>query len=343
MPEYGSSTPVSVVRQETQPSASDYVFWVKASTNETFFSDGSTWTEIQTSTGGVLIPMLENSLAILEIQAADTLTAGTSAAINNEVFSDSGGYLNRVNTTNTTSFFNTNKYQNSSGTAAQNDSVTTLEATDSVATSTGLLITVNADCGLVSVTKSSNCTGTRAKLITGTSVLATASFSGDVATFATPQLLSAGTTYGLYVDNSGASYTRSYHSSDSFPFNSTNINITNGTHTDDTSNTLPNSYNIQTITTSTYTGDLIVETNEQTLASTPANFQVFAYKPSTAGTGSIDCDISFDSGANYQTGVALNTATAITDTGTGMILKLNLNAGASAGTAEAQGYGVLYW
>lgn len=47
MPTYSTSTPSATIRQETEPSASDYLYWIKASTNETYYSDGTNWTLIK--------------------------------------------------------------------------------------------------------------------------------------------------------------------------------------------------------------------------------------------------------------------------------------------------------
>lgn len=48
MPSYSTSTPSATIRQETEPSAADYLYWIKASTNETYYSNGTNWTLIKT-------------------------------------------------------------------------------------------------------------------------------------------------------------------------------------------------------------------------------------------------------------------------------------------------------
>jgi len=331
MPQYSTSTPQSVIRQETEPLAADYILWVKSSTNETFFSNGTSWTEIQTNTGILLTPIIENSLSILEIQAADTLTAGISANINNDVFSDSGGYLNRIDTGNTTAIFSTDKYSNylteSHGQALSNDT--------GASGYQGFKIHTTAATSLVKITKSTYSNATTGYLLNSAKeIIDSQSFVGDVAIFS--QALTDNTDY--YVAVNGANFTK--NTSITFPISGTKINWTGGLTDGSDSGTQGRS--IVSINVDAPT-DKIIQTNEQTLASTPTYFQIFAYKDSTTGTGTITADISFDSGANYQTGIALDTITQITDTGTGMILKLNLNAGASNGTAECKGYGVLYW
>lgn len=47
MVNYSTSTPSAVISQTTTPSASDYLFWVNPSTNKSYWSDGTNWTEIQ--------------------------------------------------------------------------------------------------------------------------------------------------------------------------------------------------------------------------------------------------------------------------------------------------------
>lgn len=43
MPTYSTSTPAQVIRQEDEPSAADYLYWIKPSTSQTYYSDGSVW------------------------------------------------------------------------------------------------------------------------------------------------------------------------------------------------------------------------------------------------------------------------------------------------------------
>lgn len=92
----------------------------------------------------------------------------------------------------------------------------------------GLKILTKAAVTLTKITKESVSTATRALLLDSSkSTLATASFSGDDATFS--YALSDATTYYVIADNSGSSYTRSYKAGGaSFPITGTNIDWTGG-------------------------------------------------------------------------------------------------------------------
>ena len=87
----------------------------------------------------------------------------------------------------------------------------------------------------------------------------------------------------------------------------------------------------------------LLQTSETLLDYAPTHFQFFAWKKEYTSTGNITIDVSFDGGDNYQTGIALDTPTEITNTGTEMMLKINLNKGASDGTAQLAGYGIMLW
>lgn len=334
------SFPTTVYRQATAPTASAGSLWLDTDDNSLFYYNGTSWVDMSLDLGELQTPILENTLAILEIFAADTLTPETSATMVRDVFSDSGGYLNTIDTGNTTGAFSTDKYQNTvdttdtcSGDGAGADSPTGYS---------GMQISATNTCTLITVTKKSTCTADRCYLLNAskTPIGSAVAFSGDIATFSANNTLTASTTYYLAVKKNDDSAYDSKGGAMTFPEADTNISWTGGLL--DGVDSGANQFNIRTAVTRVI-GNKKVQTNTQTLTSTPTNFQVFAYKEAIAGTGTITADISFDSGSNYQTGVALDTATTITNTGTGMILKLNLNAGASSGTATAKGYGVLYW
>lgn len=109
------------------------------------------------------------------------------------------------------------------------DSITISLGTNTTSTEYhGYKITTNVACTLITITKHSSCTATTATLANASKAsLATASFSGDNATFSYP--LTAGTTYYILANSGGASYTRRYKSSSypgDYPMNGTNINYT---------------------------------------------------------------------------------------------------------------------
>ncbi len=82
------------------------------------------------------------------------------------------------------------------------------DETGSASNSLGLYINPNEKCKLKSVSKRSSSTATRCRLFTSSgSLLNTASFSGNVATFTSPTLLLSGIDYIIECDNSSSSYT----------------------------------------------------------------------------------------------------------------------------------------
>jgi len=334
MPQYSISTPASAITSETEPSASDYKFWIKSSTGEAWFSDGTTWTEIPTSGSNVSIAVVENALSILDIQAADTITPDTSAQIVSDVFFDADGYNGTIDTGNTTATFNTNLYENTS--SETNDAHGELLGTDTAETAlSGEKILTKTICKLVKVTKKASVTATKCKLYAAnkTTLLDTQTFSGDVATF--DYNLADATNYYIFVDSDGGSYTRSWNTGVTSPIVGTNINWIAGGKSDAADDDT-RAYSIVSIDTKTFP-QKIVQTNEQTLPSTPTKFLIFPFRDSG---GTITADISFDSGANYQTAVAVETETTITNTGNGMILKINF---AADSNINLSGYGVLFW
>jgi hypothetical protein len=88
--------------------------------------------------------------------------------------------------------------------------------------------------------------------------------------------------------------------------------------------------------------DKIVQTEAQTITANPTAHQLYSHT-TTAGTGSVTYDISFDGGTTWVEDQTLNTKNTSVHNGTSMIIKLNLNAGASEGKAEADDYGIMLY
>jgi len=86
-------------------------------------------------------------------------------------------------------------------------------------------------CSLISLSKFSTSNATRAIIYDSSqTILDTATFVGDTATFSTPYSLTAGVYYYVGADNAGASYTRGYWVPvGGFPVNCNNINLTTST------------------------------------------------------------------------------------------------------------------
>jgi len=312
------SYPVFIYKQATAPELIAGSIWYKTDTKEYFSCDGIAWTEM--TQDSLLDPMIENSLDILAIQAAETLTGGQSANMVRDIFTDSTGYLNTIDAGNTTATFNTNLYNNYekaySGTSAAEN------ATMSVTYVIEKTINISAPYPFIT---------TMGNQIKRTDDLGTAYCKMTL----------------TYDDDTTADTDEQTAAINGYQSKTyTNPNLTKkvkkvevkvkSSHAD------RNAYDKLTAISGTITSDYLVQTNMETLSSTPSKFQVYAYKPTLTGTGAIDCDVSFDNGAHYQA-IGLDTSADITDTGTQLILKINLNEGASAGHSSAKGFGVLFW
>lgn len=319
MPTYSTSTPAATIRTETEPSAADYQFWIKPSTNEAFFSDGTTWQEIPTGAPATAILGIENALNILEIQAADTITPDTSAQIVSDIFSDTTGYNNTIDTGNTTADFSVDEYVNYINLLTQD--LTEISINETSFTKKREFTGLNNYIPFIKL-------NTKYYTPAYYSIIYVKFIFTDDTTYTTPQQTATTSTYQTYTF---------YNNSTSKSIKSVEIwarvSKAYTEHIDDVK-----VYEIGSIGT-----NKLIQTSKIDLPSTPSKFIVFAFRDNTTGTGNITADISFNNGANYQTGVNLNTETSIIDAGDEMILKLNLNAGASSGTAEAKGYGVLFW
>jgi len=286
-----------------------------------------------------------NSLDLLEIKAVNSLTNGAqSTYMFRDIYSDSGGFINTIDAANTNATFTSS----STNEAHAQDLASSTADTGFK----GLKITIGANSQyLKSVTKHASATPTSAHLRDAAgNILSIATFSGNIATFQPYYILQAGAIYFLTCGSNGASYTSRYKASVGFPINLTTLSVTNGCNGAFAgSDVIGNITSIEVSTSpalNSYVNggaDKIIQTNAETLASNPAQFQIYTLGETITGTGSVTYDISFDNGAHYQTGITANTETAITNTGTELILKQNLNAGDSGGNAAAKGYAVMFW
>jgi hypothetical protein len=416
------SYPQIVFRQAEAPAAAAGRFWIDSDTNDIYYcGDGSNFTKLNVQLGDLNAPILENSLGILEIFAADTLTAASSANMVRDIFSDSTGYVDTVNTGNTTATYNAtdDQYEHhsgevllyaldeSSGTAADNTGSggatydgtfavtptweagklsncftgTSTNAEDQVL-ETGYTIDETKDfslafwfnsdeqignylCGTLNVSTGTEGFGLINDNDNNTIELNTFSSGSSEGKTAANTTINTGTWYHvvlcydasegkwyLYINGSiesninGLEQTLAGNDADlHIGADSSGHYNTEGSYDDVrlwervlTAAEVTSLYNSGSGTTSGIgsASAVIVETDAQSLGSTPTNFQVYGYK--ATGDTAPTIDISFDGGSNYQTGVALDTATEITDTGSSMILKINLS-----DNAAVKGYGVLIW
>lgn len=349
-----STIPVKYVFvSDTTPSdVTEGKIWIDTNTTPpiTKVSDGTTYNALSTDLSVLEDQMIRQSIGILKLEANATLTTQDYTNIFLDVFSDANAYDNTVDTETTTATFQTNKYQNTIGASAETTAHGIAYASQDVDSGThGLLITVNNACAITSVTKYTQCTGTRCTIsnyATPSTLMGTATFSGDVATFTTPVALTVGQTYDIAVDNSGASYTRALSGASAYPYNDTNINITDNVYNAITTPSHAGDYAVSITSIATEDSspaNKIIQTNAITVTTAQTHHQVYCDN-ATAGTGTVTYDISFDNGSTWDTAQALNTKnTRAGTTGTQMIIKLNTNGIGSGNTSNVSNYGVMLW
>ena len=264
-----------------------------------------------------------------------------------DIFSDTNGYDNTVDTGNTTAIF----YGNGNATTNTNLG-TPNQTTGAVTTKCGMkFVTTSADKYINKFTKISTTTATTGYLLNASkSVLASASFIGDVCTFSYPIALANATNYYLAVDSGGSSYTRSYRLNSSggysYPTTKTWMNWIAGLDSGNDEATYfadvisVELYDNSSAVYSNIDADKIVQTNAQSITANPIGHQVFCHNTLT-GTANITYDISFDGGTTWETDQALNTKNVDVHDGDSMILKLNLNGTGASNKVTAKDYAVM--
>ena len=261
-------------------------------------------------------------------------------------FTDSNGVNNTVDTGTSTALFTINYYSltvsgpdggNHTETALPLDT-TQINAPDAL----GYRINATDNCYLISVTKDALCTATRAVLKTSAgATISTASFVGDLATFAAAQSLTVGTDYRVELDNSGAGYNNRYKN---FFSVTAGTNISYVASSANGGDNINKSYNIASMITQDvlYVTNKTVETNEIiSVASAPKSILVYGHKSTPTNT-SITISISDDGGATWEiTGQAFDTyidTTALA--GTSLALKFTLATTNTSVTPTISGYSV---
>lgn len=292
-------------------------------TDASYTWDGSDWLDssVNLDTVNKLIGL--NSLNILDLTAQSSLTAGINANFERDIYTDSNGYLNTINTGNTTGYLANDKYNNyqisnyqSFSNVVETNKAQNISRTDNL-TTPQIVNKIVGECKCVNT-----------------------SSSGRVATFGCQLTYEDDTTssiYTLYTTNTSGSI---------LPFDTT---LPVQTKKAKSISWIIWSGESNDLIMTLYTPDLyanvfdnyLVETSEQTLSFTPTKFMIVSNED-TDGTGSVTYDITFD-GTNWQEGLSSFTEYSITDTGTALTLQQNLNAGASEGLASAYNWGVLLW
>ncbi len=298
----------------------------------------------------VLSPIIkriqENAINIL-------INSASASALNDyedmflDIFNDTNGYDGSVDTINTDAIF----YGN--GNATTNTSLgIPNQTTGAVTTKCGMkFVTTASDKYINKFTKISTTTATTGYLLNASkSVLASASFVGDVCTFNYPIALANATNYYLAVDSGGASYTRSYRLNSSgghsYPTTKTWMNWIAGLDSGNDEATYfadvisVELYDNSSAVYSNIDADKIVQTNAQSITANPIGHQVFCHN-TLAGTATITYDISFDGGTTWETDQALNTKNVDVHDGDSMILKLNLNGTGASNKVTSKDYAVM--
>ena len=335
--------------------------WFDKSSNKLFSSDGIEYEEVGVDLKDVNKLIGLNGLNILDIIAQSSLTAGTNANFYRDIFTDSNGYLNTIDTGNTTAGFVTNKYTNGS---AGNQLFTPTD--------------------LTSATSHSPYVASESRYYSTTYYAGWRCFSSE----GDNQNFGSGSNVGDWIKidlGSGNSEVATKliiknHSSDNtrvVPSYKLEASNDNSNWTDLTGNLTPSDNNAGTETTHTFSNstayryyrvvvvsnpssgqnggfnrikiyedtapqNLIVQINSQTINSGATKFMIVSHE-STAGSGSVKYDVSFDGGTNFQTDLDSFTEYDITDTGTSLIVKQKLNGVGVGNTSEAEDLGVLYW
>lgn len=339
------SFPRYVYQQDAEPTgAIKGALWVdtNATPVATYVYSGTAWNSITSDVDYLADEQLEMALNILINSAAASSTLNDWDDMAVDIFSDANGTSDTIDTESTTAIYASPKYGN--GSMVDEAHGITMDSTQGNTGRGGMRIEVGASAlTLNSVTKHSSVTATHAQLCVGTdtsNVIATAVFSGNVATFS--EALSASTAYMLVCYSSGASYTHYYKDNNTFPQIGT---LLNWTGCSDGNGEIGTAYhwNITGCNVGvTPAGNAIVQTNPITITADPSEHQVYCHN-SISGTSSIDYDISFDNGLTWVEGQSLNQKNSSVHAGSQMILKLNLKGTGAGNIATADDYGVLLY
>jgi len=296
---------------------------------------------------------LQNETAINLVSATHSGVLAVSSQKLIDKFLDSTGQNNTVDTgAGTTGYYETSNtlykcnYVGTGAAAAQNAEAThrsTSALNDD--SKMGYLVHCNANCVLVTVTKHASCTATTAYLFDATTTLiATATFSGNVATFAAEQKLLAGQDYQILSSVTSGTYTGTYGNPISYPYNNTYLNFTAGRSDVNGNNNTTWAFNLIAVgvKATAYTDSIV----QSAVATVPTGMTKCYVTPlmyeALSGSDNITADVSIDNGSHYTTAVPINTWTAITSAnGTQLIVKANLNTNDGTTTPKVLGWCVL--
>lgn len=276
-------------------------------------------------------------------------------------FLTSTGTNNTIDTGNTdASYDSDNNYYTAgtvSGSTITNDHGESLTDTGSNTNQRGQLIYTKKVIEIVSLTRASGNTATKAYIYTGTAgsgpvgLVASATFVSDVATFASPVQLTQSTNYWAVVDSEGGSYNIRFITGATLPITSNDyINWQNASYQAGTGVfTDGRIFEMQSVeanlilygTGTTYS----VETNEIiALESAPKSIEVYT-DVTIPSDSTFTLDVSDDGGTSFDitnqpiSGKTFNVDTSSL-TGTSIALKFNLTTTNNATSPLFKGYGL---
>lgn len=338
------SYPQAVYKQTTAPTGiSAGALWWDTDDLLLYYYTGSAWVQISSASDatGWESPVSQIILEILRLSAEGTLTAPDYDSMFVDYFSDADGQDDTIDTGNTTTDFFGDNYTNSGSVTDAHGQ--TLGSGSSVTNYYGMKITTKKEIVGFKVTKNTNCDATHCYLKnSGGTLITSVAFSGDVAIFS--DTLANATTYRLECGKGGASYTRRYLGSSSYPYNDTNLDWVSGSNngSDDSGDV----YCIENIISLDDLGAAeLIQTNAQALSFAPAYILVHSKDITHNGTSGATFDVSFDGGSTWDSeGNALDTKIAVTDgSSKNMIIQINLTGTGAGNYSTIKDYAVVLW
>jgi len=260
---------------------------------------------------------------------------------------DTTGYLNTIDTTNTTATFNVNQYQNSSA-SYLNPLMTSYTTPSPYVASSSSEYGTSYSWKAFDGSTSTNCnvsghSGDWFKLDVGSNILINKfKYQGQNSQYDVAGYTLQGSTDDItYTTLKSGTFSQSASAIETSFSNSTpyryyklivNSNIGNS------GGTVANILDFYKLGTP---ANKILQTNAQTITAGATHVQIYSNN-TTAGTGTIDAEISLDGGLTWTTGIIFNTKTAITSTdGTSLIMKVNLNGVGSGNTSSLKNYAIM--
>lgn len=356
----------SIMRRyiKAQASQPDSAFvgdlWFDTDNNNLYQYNGSTWEQINVTTdlSGLEREQLIQNIDILTALAASSLAPSDYHTMFMDIFSDSSGYSNTIDTGNTDATFSTNLYQS----VGTNDGGTIGTETSTLATSgqntiKGWGFKVYASgYTLVSVRKDANCTSTQVAL-TDTAdrshVIDTATFSGNTATFSSPVPLTANKEYWVVSTSESINHSRTPSTIASFPSDLTGGSATtyrctsnnnDGFAGTSSGNLYLYNYDLLTIGGTASASTKYVQTNAITLDDNITAFQVYA-KNSLTTNATIQYALSFDDGSTWTDYKELDTKYTNSTAGTSIKIKFKLATtdATSSKYSKQYNYALMVW